>query len=158
MKYVNASQKIGLMRKLRECAYALTVTSFNQKLEELKKCNPTVIEDFFKDLHPKHWAKAYFNGQHYGEMCSNSAESFNNWVRDACHLPITRLVDMIRGQIMEQMTERRVKSTTWGGVICPKMEKKLVQAYNDSRGWSVSQANDDVYEVHSHPSVLVDMG
>ncbi|KAL7208271.1 hypothetical protein ACSBR1_030097 [Camellia fascicularis] len=33
------------------------------------------------------------------------------------------------------------------------MEKKLVATYNDSRAWCVSQANDDVYEVHSHPSV-----
>ncbi|XP_028105168.1 uncharacterized protein LOC114304190 [Camellia sinensis] len=38
------------------------------------------------------------------------------------------------------------------------MEKKLVAAYNDSRPWCVSQANNDVYEVHSHPSVLVDVG
>ncbi|XP_028079695.1 uncharacterized protein LOC114281445 [Camellia sinensis] len=37
------------------------------------------------------------------------------------------------------------------------MEKKLVAAYNDNRAWCVSQANDDVYEVHSHPSVLVDV-
>ncbi|KAL7240403.1 hypothetical protein ACSBR2_006120 [Camellia fascicularis] len=88
-------------------------------------------------------------------MCSNTAESFNNWVGEARHLPITRLVDMIRGQIMEQMSERRVKCTKWSGVICPKMEKKLVKAYDESKAWCVSQANDDVYEVHSHPSVLI---
>ncbi|XP_028111371.1 uncharacterized protein LOC114309761 [Camellia sinensis] len=157
MKYVNVSQKIGLMRKLRECAYAPTVTCFNEKFEVLKKCNPAVIEDFPKDLHPKHWSNAYFSGRRYGEMCSNTTESFNNWVGQARHLPITRWVDMVRGQIMEQMSERRVKCTKWAGVICPKIEKKLVSAYNDSRAWCVSQANDDVYEVHSHPSMLVDV-
>ncbi|XP_028073845.1 uncharacterized protein LOC114276252 [Camellia sinensis] len=155
MKYVNASHKIGLMRKLRECAYAPTVTCFNEKLEVLKKANPAVIEDFMKDLHPKHWCNAhfrYFTGRRYGKICSSVAESFNNWVGEAQHLPITRLVDMIRGQIMEQMSDRRVKCTKWASVICSKMEKKLVAAYNDSRAWCVSQANDDVYEVHSHPS------
>ncbi|XP_028084578.1 uncharacterized protein LOC114285698 [Camellia sinensis] len=157
MKYVNASHKIGLMRKLRECAYAPTVTCFNEKLEVLKKCNPAVIEDFLKDLHPKHWSNAYFSARRYGEMCSSAVKSFNNWVGQARHLPITRLVDMVRGQIMEQMSERRVKCTKWASVICPKMEKKLVSAYNDSRAWCVSQANDDVYEVHSYPSVLVDV-
>ncbi|XP_028073479.1 uncharacterized protein LOC114275683 [Camellia sinensis] len=135
MKYVNASHKIGLMRKLRECTYAPTVTCFNEKLEVLKKSNPAVIEDFLKDLHPKHWSNAYFSGRRYGEMCSNAAESFNNWVGQARHLPITRLVDMIRGQIMEQMSERRVKCTKWVGVICLKMVKKLVAAFNDSRAW-----------------------
>ncbi|KAL7238372.1 hypothetical protein ACSBR2_004469 [Camellia fascicularis] len=65
-------------------------------------------------------------------MCSNAAESFNNWVSEARHLPITRLVDMIRVQIMEQMAGCRVKSMTWLSILCPKMEK-LVAAYNDSR-------------------------
>ncbi|KAL7177732.1 hypothetical protein ACSBR2_030991 [Camellia fascicularis] len=108
MKYVNASHKIGLMRKLRECAYAPIVTCFNEKLEVLKKANPAVIEDFMKDLHPKHWSNAYFRGHRYAEMCSNAAESFNNWVGEARHLPITRLVDMIRGQIMEQMSDHKI--------------------------------------------------
>ncbi|XP_028078374.1 uncharacterized protein LOC114280226 [Camellia sinensis] len=34
-------------------------------------------------------------GQHDGEICSNAAESFNNWVSNSRHLPITRLVDML---------------------------------------------------------------
>ncbi|XP_028108794.1 uncharacterized protein LOC114307592 [Camellia sinensis] len=157
MKYVSASHKVGLMRKLRDCAYAPTVACFNEKLEALKKSSTVVIENFLKDLHPKHWANTYFRGQRYGEMCSNAAEFFNNWVRDAHQLPITKLVDMIRGQIMEPMAECRVKCTKWPDVICLKMEKKLTMAYNDSRSWCVSQANDNVYEVHSHPSILVDV-
>ncbi|KAL7222665.1 hypothetical protein ACSBR1_024374 [Camellia fascicularis] len=95
MKYVNASYKIGLLHKLHECVYTPTVSCFNEKLEVSKKCSPVVIDDFMTDLHPKHWANAYFRGQRYDEMCSNAAESFNNWVSDARHLPITRLVDMI---------------------------------------------------------------
>ncbi|KAL7203677.1 hypothetical protein ACSBR2_016859 [Camellia fascicularis] len=42
-------------------------------------------------------------------------------------------------------------------VIFQLLEKKLVTTYNDSRAWSVSQVNDNVYEVHSLPSVLVDV-
>ncbi|KAL7201146.1 hypothetical protein ACSBR1_032953 [Camellia fascicularis] len=109
MKYVNASRKVGLMRKLRECAYAPTIPSFNQKIEVLKECSLAVIENFLKDLHPSHWANAYFMGQCYGEMWSSATESFNNWIREAHHLPISRLVDMVRGQIMEQMAERRAR-------------------------------------------------
>ncbi|KAL7170148.1 hypothetical protein ACSBR2_035077 [Camellia fascicularis] len=53
MKYVNVDQKIGLMCKLQECAYARTI-------KILKQCSPTVVGNFLKDLHPKHWANAYF--------------------------------------------------------------------------------------------------
>ncbi|KAL7201018.1 hypothetical protein ACSBR1_032846 [Camellia fascicularis] len=90
-------------------------------------------------------------------MWSNAAESFNNWISEARHLPITHLVDTIRGKIMEKRTKRRLKSSKWTGVICPKMEKKLESELKTGRSWIVSQANDNVYEIHSHPSVMVDI-
>ncbi|KAL7250847.1 hypothetical protein ACSBR1_012795 [Camellia fascicularis] len=96
-------------------------------------------------------------GRRYGEMSSNAAESFNSWIREARNLPITRMVDSIRAQIMRQMAKRRVLAHTWTGAICPTMESRLKEAYNKSRAWKVSQANNDVYEVHSFPSVIVDI-
>ncbi|KAL7224740.1 hypothetical protein ACSBR1_026093 [Camellia fascicularis] len=36
------------------------------------------------------------------------------------------------------------------------MDKKLEAEYKTSRAWIVSQSDEDVYEVHSQPSVLVD--
>ncbi|KAL7212463.1 hypothetical protein ACSBR2_015201 [Camellia fascicularis] len=101
MRYVNVDKKIGLMRKLRDCAYAPTVPCFNQKIEILKQCSPVMVGNFFQDLHPKHLANAYFKGRRYSEMWSNTTESFNNRVRKASQLSITVLVDAIRGQIME---------------------------------------------------------
>ncbi|KAL7161529.1 hypothetical protein ACSBR2_042071 [Camellia fascicularis] len=49
-------------------------------------------------------------------------------------------------------------SDTWAGKICPKMESKLDETYKKGRSWTNSQLNNDVCEVHSHPSVLVDIG
>ncbi|KAL7253599.1 hypothetical protein ACSBR1_008019 [Camellia fascicularis] len=57
-----------------------------------------------------------------------------------------------------KITKRRRKANAWAGVICPKMEAQLVKVYNKGRSWLVSQSNDDVYEVHSFPSVMVDVG
>ncbi|KAL7217755.1 hypothetical protein ACSBR2_011068 [Camellia fascicularis] len=91
-------------------------------------------------------------------MSSNAVESFNSWIRDERHLPITQMVDSIRTQIMQQRAKRRRKAEAWHGVVCPKMEAHLVKAYNKRRSWLVSQSNDDIYEVHSFPSVLVDVG
>ncbi|KAL7190406.1 hypothetical protein ACSBR2_022642 [Camellia fascicularis] len=83
MKYVNAEQKLGLMRKLRECAYAPTVTSFNQKIEVLKLCSPAFVEEFLKDLDPKHWANAHFGGQTMEQM-SKCRVKGNKWVDQLC--------------------------------------------------------------------------
>ncbi|XP_028075410.1 uncharacterized protein LOC114277679 [Camellia sinensis] len=146
------------MRKLRECAYAPTVTSFNQKIDVLKQRSPVVVGNFLKDLHPQHWANAYFRGRCYGEMWSNATESFNNWIREAHHLLITQLVDAIRGKIMEKISNRKVKSSGWVGGICPKMEKLLVSEFKDSRSWIVSQSDNNIFDVCSQPSVFVDIG
>ncbi|KAL7230354.1 hypothetical protein ACSBR2_008779 [Camellia fascicularis] len=88
MKYVNKLYRVGMVSKLRACAYASIVTDFNEKID------------------------AFIQGKRYGEMCSNAAESFNNWIKEACNLPITRLVDAIRTQIMNQMSEHRGVSST----------------------------------------------
>ncbi|KAL7220739.1 hypothetical protein ACSBR2_013599 [Camellia fascicularis] len=52
-------------------------------------------------------------GRRYGEMCSNTDESFNSWIRKAHNLPITRMVDSIRAKLMRQMSKRRVASQIW---------------------------------------------
>ncbi|GMP86282.1 hypothetical protein CsSME_00039110 [Camellia sinensis var. sinensis] len=101
---------------------------------------------------------SFCRGRRYGEMCSNVAESFNSWIRDACNLPITRMVDSIWTKLMRQMAKRRDASQMWTGTICPKMEYQLEKAFNEGRSWKVSQSNADVYEVHSFPSVTVDIG
>ncbi|KAL7263223.1 hypothetical protein ACSBR1_001404 [Camellia fascicularis] len=81
-------------------------------------------------------------GHRYGEIWSNAAESFNNWIWEACHLPITQLVDAIMGKIMEKMSKRKVKSSGWVSELCPKKES----------------SDDNVFEVRSHPLVLVNIG
>ncbi|KAL7248983.1 hypothetical protein ACSBR1_011201 [Camellia fascicularis] len=35
---------------------------------------------------------------------------------------------------------------------------QIDEAYKKGRWWTINQSNNDVYEVHSHPSVLVDIG
>ncbi|KAL7208310.1 hypothetical protein ACSBR1_030130 [Camellia fascicularis] len=74
-------------------------------------------------------------GSRYGEMSSNAVELFNSWIRDARHLPITQIIDSIQTQIMRQMAKRRHKAEAWHGVVCSKMEARLVKMYNKVRSW-----------------------
>ncbi|XP_028121224.1 uncharacterized protein LOC114318513 [Camellia sinensis] len=69
-------------------------------------------------------------GMRFGEMTSNAAETFNNWITEARNLPITQMVDTIRTQLMQQMS---------------------------AQSWQVSKANENVFEVHSIPSVTIDV-
>ncbi|KAL7163418.1 hypothetical protein ACSBR2_039510 [Camellia fascicularis] len=97
-------------------------------------------------------------GNHYKEMCSNAAESFNSWIREPRNLSITRMVDSIKTKLMRQMAKRRVTSHTWTDAICSKMESRLDTTFNKGRSWNVSQANADIYEVHSFSSVTINVG
>lgn len=58
---------------------------------------------------------------------------------------------------MRQMAKCRLAAQTWIGTICPKMESHLEKVFNERRSWKVSQSNADMYEVHSFPSVTVDI-
>ncbi|KAL7163931.1 hypothetical protein ACSBR2_039943 [Camellia fascicularis] len=157
MRYSNNMHRASLVSKLRHCAYAPTVTAFNQKVQRFQESGWGVVTKFLETTHSEHWANSFFRGKRYGEMCSNVAESFNSWIREAHNLPITQMVDSIRAKLMQQMAKRRVASQTWTSAICPKMESHLEEAFNKGRSWKVSQSNADVYEVHSFPSISVDI-
>ncbi|KAL7213157.1 hypothetical protein ACSBR2_015797 [Camellia fascicularis] len=90
-------------------------------------------------------------------MWSNVAESFNSWIREERHLPITKLIDSVRIKLMRKIAKRRELVNKLNGLICPKMESKLHDGFNTSRPWIVSSSGNDVYKVHSHPSVSVDI-
>ncbi|GMP62062.1 hypothetical protein CsSME_00024310 [Camellia sinensis var. sinensis] len=137
---MNNFHRIGLITKFNNCAYAPIVTAFEEMVEKFTNSGKKIAIDFLENLAPQHWANAYFRS-----------------IFEARHLPITRLVDSIRAQIMRQMSTRRETSQKWHGVLCPKMEKLLEKSYNDGRSWTVSQSSPIVYEVHSHPSVMVDV-
>ncbi|KAL7160909.1 hypothetical protein ACSBR2_041534 [Camellia fascicularis] len=91
-------------------------------------------------------------------MSSNAAKSYNNWIGGARELPITCIVDMIRVQIMTQLSNRRTESKRWTTKLCPVMEKKLVDSLKLAKSWDVIVASDTVLEVHSSISFYVDIG
>ncbi|KAL7208908.1 hypothetical protein ACSBR1_030612 [Camellia fascicularis] len=65
---------------------------------------------------------------------------------------------MIRLQIMNMRSDRRLLSSKWNKVVCPCMDSVLEKAFMDGRTWNVSLSSDNVFEVHCFPSVMVDLG
>ncbi|XP_028072721.1 uncharacterized protein LOC114274935 [Camellia sinensis] len=89
------------------CAYAPIMECFNQFLKELQDEGKWIVCRFLSHLPYDKWTNAYFKGQKYGEMHLNVAESFNSWIRQARHLPTTKMIDSIRLKIMDLMSRRR---------------------------------------------------
>ncbi|XP_028121172.1 uncharacterized protein LOC114318473 [Camellia sinensis] len=96
MKGIDNGFRDHLVSSLGDCAYELTMVGFHEKLEKLKEEGKQRARSFFKELAPEHWANSYFRGMRYGEMTSNAAESFNNWIKEVHNLPITQMMDTIR--------------------------------------------------------------
>ncbi|XP_028112250.1 uncharacterized protein LOC114310469 [Camellia sinensis] len=97
--------KLCLMKILVKCAYAPTVASFQHYMEKLRRIvGNGKVDSMLDGLQNDKWANAFFRGKRYGEMSSNAAESYNNWIGGARELPITCMVDMIRVQIVTQLS------------------------------------------------------
>ncbi|XP_028072657.1 uncharacterized protein LOC114274870 [Camellia sinensis] len=105
------------------------------------------VDSMLDGLQNDKWANAFFRGKRYGEMSSNAAESYNNWIGGARELPVTCMVDMIRVQIMTQLSDRRAESRRWTTKLCPVMEKKLVDSLELAKSWDVIVASDTVLEI-----------
>ncbi|XP_028096722.1 uncharacterized protein LOC114296617 [Camellia sinensis] len=60
LKYMNNFHRIGLITKFNNCAYAPTVTAFEEMVEKFTNSDKKIAIDFFKNLPPQHWANAYF--------------------------------------------------------------------------------------------------
>ena len=141
--------KDNIVKLFRKCAYAPTAAFFQQYMQRLRRVGVARLIELLDDLPAHNWANAYFRGRRYGEMTSNAAESFNNWILEARHLPITGTVDMIRHKLTVQFSTRRAEAEKWVGKICPVMEERLVKALDEGRTWDVVSANDDVIEIRA---------
>ncbi|KAH7853109.1 hypothetical protein Vadar_033368 [Vaccinium darrowii] len=126
-------------------AYALNVVIFDNLIAELKEGGGDKVISFLSDLPNENWCHAHFPGKRYDELTSNLVESFNNWIKDECHLPVTQLLDCIRLKLMEQMSNRRLCAMKWNGV-CPAMDKKLAAAFSFSRSWKVITSHANLFE------------
>ncbi|KAL5711160.1 hypothetical protein ACHQM5_021649 [Ranunculus cassubicifolius] len=103
--------------------------------------------------HLENFANAHFRGKRYGELSSSLAESFNSWILEERHLPITAFLDAIRVRIMNMYAKRREKSLDWTTKLCPEWEKELSLRMDVGRSWTVVKASETVYEVtalHKH--------
>ncbi|KAI0493727.1 hypothetical protein KFK09_023851 [Dendrobium nobile] len=80
---------------------------FNATFEEIRNLSPGVYS-YMSALTCK-WSKSTFSHHiknHYNT--NNMSESFNSWVEEARSKPVVDLIDMVRGMMMEQRSQRKL--------------------------------------------------
>ena len=140
----------------RRC-YARTGPKFMQSLQLLLEAGKDAAAKFMDGLPTEKFVNAYFAGQCYGELCSNIAESFNNWVVEECSMPITSMLDRIRKRQMKMMSDRHDESLMWNSVLCPTLEVKLASRIEEARTLKVIKSSEFIFEVESHHTHCVDL-
>ncbi|KAL6188480.1 hypothetical protein ACLB2K_039872 [Fragaria x ananassa] len=128
-----STYKKHIVKLFQKCAYARTVDIFNEKMEEFKKESLNQAESFLEQLTPENYAIACFPVKRYGEMSNSLVENNNKMLIDERCMPLPQLIEGIRVKTMNKFHERKVESSTWRYVLCPKLEKKLSKRLKTGR-------------------------
>ncbi|XP_039141186.1 uncharacterized protein LOC120278458 [Dioscorea cayenensis subsp. rotundata] len=88
-----------------------------------------------------HWANYMFKGERWGDMYSNVAESFNAWIKEARHLPVTNMVDSIR----------------WERRLCPVIHRKIEELVEESCNLLVGRSDGDHFEVVDQKNYCINL-
>ncbi|XP_052207358.1 uncharacterized protein LOC127811488 isoform X2 [Diospyros lotus] len=137
-------------------AYARKPEDFERCTENIKAISPEAYNWVIRS-EPDHWANVFFGGQRYDHMMCNFGDLFYSWVEEATELPITQMVDVLRGKMMELIYTRRVNSNQWGARLTPSMEEKLQNEASKSHSLQVLLAHDSTFEVRGESIDLVDI-
>ncbi|KAL3538350.1 hypothetical protein ACH5RR_001716 [Cinchona calisaya] len=146
-----------MVEDLFATAYATRPDGFQRCIESIKSISVEAY-NWIMQSEPDHWANAFFPGARYNHMTSNFGELFYSWVSDADELPITQMVDSIRGKIMELIYTRRIESNQWLTRLTPSMEEKFEKESLKGRSFHVSLSTGNTFEVRGDSIELVDIG
>ncbi|RVW77358.1 hypothetical protein CK203_043698 [Vitis vinifera] len=137
-------------------AYAPRPESFQRCLESIKSISLEAY-NWLIQSEPMNWANAFFQGARYNHMASNFGELFYSWASEAHELPITQMVDVIRGKIMELFFTRRTDSNQWMTRLTPSMEEKLEKETVKVRPLQVLLSGGNTFEVRGDTIEVVDI-
>ncbi|GMY22142.1 MuDR family transposase [Fagus crenata] len=137
-------------------AYAPTPKSFQRCIESIKSISLEAY-NWIIQSEPLNWANSYFHGARYNHMTSNFGELFYSWASDAHELPITQMVDVIRGKIMELIYTRRTDSIQWLTRLAPSMEEKLKKETHKVHSLQVLLSAGSTFEVRGDTIEMVDI-
>ncbi|XP_052204893.1 uncharacterized protein LOC127809813 isoform X2 [Diospyros lotus] len=145
-----------LVEDVHAAAYAPQTEGFERCLESIKSISLEAY-DWLMQSEPVNWANAFFSGARYNHMTSNFGELFYSWASDAHELPITQMVDAVRGKVMELIYTRRANSNQWLTRLTPSMEEKLEKESLKSQSLQVLISASNKFEVRGDSIEFVNL-
>ncbi|XVF05886.1 hypothetical protein REPUB_Repub06bG0000700 [Reevesia pubescens] len=145
-----------MIEDLYAAAFAPKPEGFQRSIESIKSISLEAY-NWIIQSEPQNWANSFFPGARYNHMTSNFGELFYCWASDAHELPITQMVDVIRGKIMELIYTRRADSDQWLTRLTPSMEEKLEKESLTVHPSQVLLTTGSVFEVRGESIEVVDM-
>nr|XP_043608881.1 uncharacterized protein LOC122580681 [Erigeron canadensis] len=145
-----------MVQDLYSAASAPKVEVFERYTLDIKAISPEAY-DFVLGSEPQHWANVFFDGMRYNHMTSNFGQLFYDWVEEAVELPITHMIDVLRGKLMELIYTRRVDSNKWTTTLTPSMEEKLKNEASKAQSFQVMPSHTSVFEVRGESVEKVDI-
>ncbi|CAI9770963.1 unnamed protein product [Fraxinus pennsylvanica] len=147
-----------MVQDLYAAAYSAKLEAFESSLENIKAISAEAY-DWVIGSEPEHWSNAFFGGARYNHMTSNFGQQFYSWVSEMDGFPITQMVDVLRGKIMELMYRRRLESSNWVTRLTPCMEDRLQNEMAKAQSFQVLQSiGNSTFEVRGESLVdLVDV-
>ncbi|XP_025013121.1 uncharacterized protein LOC107261246 isoform X2 [Ricinus communis] len=137
-------------------AYAPRLEGFQRYVENIKGISPEAY-NWVVQSEPEHWANAFFGGARYNHMTSNFGQQFYSWVSEAHELPITQLIDTLRGKMMESFYNCRVESNQWTTKLTPINEEKLQKEMLVARSLQVLLSHGSTFEVRGESVDSIDI-
>ncbi|KAJ8771837.1 hypothetical protein K2173_027014 [Erythroxylum novogranatense] len=137
-------------------AYAPSPEIFHRCVESIKGISLEAY-NWIVQSEPQNWANSIFQGARYNHMTSNFGELFYDWASEAHELPITHMVDVIRGKIMKLIYSRRTDSNQWMTRLVPSMEEKLEKETLKVPSLHVLLSAGSTFEVRGESLEVVDV-
>ncbi|CAJ2650107.1 hypothetical protein L195_g021541 [Trifolium pratense] len=137
-------------------AYASKPEIFERSIENIKGISPDAY-NWVIQSEPEHWSNAFFNGARYNHMTSNFGLQFYSWVSEAHELPITQMIDVLRGNMMETISTRREESNQWMTKLTPSKEEIIQKETSDARSLQVLLSQGTTFEVCGESVEIVDI-
>ncbi|XP_028760035.1 uncharacterized protein LOC114718769 [Neltuma alba] len=145
-----------MVNDLYAAAYAPKMEAFDHSIENIKGISPEAY-DWVMQSEPENWANAFFAGARYNHLISNFGHQFYSWVSEAHELPITQMIDVLRGKMMEAIYTQRVESNQWMTKLTPSKEEMLQSESSVARSFQVLLLQGSTFEVRGESVEIVDV-
>ncbi|XP_050133124.1 uncharacterized protein LOC126609176 [Malus sylvestris] len=138
-----------MMNLLANCAYACTLSDFDDCMAEFKDNGQGHVKNFLCDLPKENYTIAHFSGKRWGLMSNALSESFNTMVSNSRCMPLMDLLEDIRVLLMGSMAEKRIFGQNIHTILCPKKENEMKLMLKEGMHCRISRSDVDVFEVRT---------